>query len=208
MEFCGIFIKFGQEEHLQSLQREGLIYCNPLSFFSKLEDNKLRGDESETIVETLYKKDYVLQIKTLKDPKAEYKTLPTRRVQINTHRTDPFGNLFCLHSVNLLDKVDDEIFGLDEKNKEFGSHFLIIKDTAEFLSRLHQGLESNNLKFEHTLVEYLDLLVHNGKKTVFQKDKAYEFQKEFRLFIHSNQEDIIKFKIGTCLIYQFYTLLL
>jgi len=196
MEFCGIFIKFGQEDHLQHLQKEGLIYCNPLQFFLTIEDNNLRGDDSETTIETVYNKDYVLQIKPLDDPNTEYKIVPTTRTQLITNRNDPFGNLFCLHSINLLEKNTGEIFGLDVRNKLFGTHFLLIKNTVEFLSRLHKGLEKNNLKYDYDLVQYLDLSRYNGKKSVFQKDKAYEYQKEFRLFIHRNKNDVIQFKIG------------
>lgn len=196
MEFCGIFIKFGQEDHLLRLQKDGLIYCNPLQFFLNIDDNNLRGDNSETVIETVYNKDYVLQIKPLDDPKAEYQTVSTSRAQLITYRNDPFGNLFCLHAINILGKRAGEIFSLDARNKPFGTHFLLIKDAVEFLSRLHKGLEKNNLKYDHGLVEYLDLSRYNGKKTVYQKDKIYEYQNEFRVFIHRDTNEVIQFEIG------------
>jgi hypothetical protein len=196
MEFCGIFIKFGDEEHLKSLQKDGLLFCNPLSFFTKLEDGKVRGDNAETIVECIQKKNHILQVKFLHESVENYKTIPTSNIRVVTRRIDPYGNLFCLHAINTINKNNDEVFGLDINNKKFGSHFLLITDTEEFLKRLNRRLKDLNLSYEHRLVEYIDLKNYEGKKSIFQKDIAFSYQKEFRLFIYNKNDDIIKFKIG------------
>ena len=44
-------MKFGQLEHLQQLQTDGLLYMNPLRCFWKIEDEELRGDPADGIAE-------------------------------------------------------------------------------------------------------------------------------------------------------------
>jgi len=196
MEFCGIFIKFGTKEHLLKLQKDGLLHCRPLNYFKDIEDNNLRGDKFETVVELIYIKNPLLQIKPASDPSAEYKSIPITKAQIVYYRTDDFGNLFCLHAINVLEKEEGEIFSIDKRNKKFGDHFLMITDTSEFIERLQKSLLENNLNYEHDLVKYFELAKYKGKKTVFNKDMIYEYQKEFRLFIHNTTNQIIEFKIG------------
>ena len=69
-------------------------------------------------------------------------------------------------------------------------------DTISFEQRLYNELEKNNFKYHFGHVNYIDLRNHNGTKTLFQKDANYKYQNEFRIFIESDSQDPLKFKIG------------
>ncbi len=42
-----IFIKIGQEEHLDQLQAEGHLFCNTLKYHRKSEEIGVKGDRNE-----------------------------------------------------------------------------------------------------------------------------------------------------------------
>lgn len=105
MEFSGIFIKFGNKSHLLKLQKEGLLYCNTIDFFSKLEDGNVRGDDHENIVEFDYIENGIIEISPKDDPSVITMTLKVKSIKMKTSRSDPFGNLFCLHAINVQDKM-------------------------------------------------------------------------------------------------------
>ena len=96
----------------------------------------------------------------------------------------------------MLNESENIPFKLDTRNKEFGDCFLIIKDTWEFLRRLKSTLQISDTKFSYDMVEYIDFSKYKGKKTIFQKDILYQFQKEFRLFISNHINEPIEIRIG------------
>ena len=196
MEFLGVFIKFGNQSQLLKLQKEGLLYCNTIEYFSKLEDGNLRGDDHENIVEFDYIENGILEVSPKGKSSVKSLTLKFKSFKLKTTRVDPFGNLFCLHAINVLDKISNEPFQIDPKNKKFGDHFLLITDTAEFLNRLKKSLNNLDQKFSCDMVEYLDFSKYKGKKTVFQKDLSYSYQAEFRIWMHTKLVEALEIRIG------------
>ncbi|MEJ7680509.1 MAG: hypothetical protein WKG06_22190 [Segetibacter sp.] len=53
MNLAGCFIKFGEFQHMSDLQ-QGLLYCKSINYFTEIEDNSLRGDDLENVVEMIY----------------------------------------------------------------------------------------------------------------------------------------------------------
>ena len=196
MEFAGVFIKFGAQSHLLKLQKEGLLYCNTIEYFSKLEDGNLRGDDHENIVEFDYIEKGILNVFPKEDQKTKSLTLKFKSFKLKTSRVDPFGNLFCLHAINVLDKIINEPFQIDPKNKKFGDYFLLITDTSEFLNRLEKSLNQQDQRFTYGMVEYLDFSKFKGKKTIFQKKLSYSYQAEFRILMHTTLTEPLEIMIG------------
>lgn len=198
MEFRGIFIKFGQEEHLLDLQKKGLVHCKTIQYFAKQEDQEaLRGDAYENVVKINNIEDLILEIKLPNKPTSEFKKVAyLNKAKFLTNRADEFGNLFCLYSLNFLEKELGEIFTIDERNKRFGSHFLLITNPVEFINRLKKSLIEKGYEFELKFMEYHDFSIWNGEKSVFQKNVSYDYQNEFRIFIHNTTNETIEIQIG------------
>ena len=57
-----LFIKFGAKEHLCEMQKEGLFYCNTITYFSKIEDNH-RGDSLESVIKLQYLEKPIFKLK-------------------------------------------------------------------------------------------------------------------------------------------------
>src|SRR3954468_10777084 len=67
MDFEGIFIKFGTVNNIKQLQKEGLVYCNTLKYFSTLKDF-VQGDELETAWLIDNSKNSIFEITPLDSP--------------------------------------------------------------------------------------------------------------------------------------------
>jgi hypothetical protein len=95
------FIKFGTVNNIKQLQKEGLVYCNTLKYFSTLKDF-VQGDELETAWLIDNSKNSIFEITPLDSPAR--KPLNFKFSKLIGNRTDPFGNLFCLYALLIAGK--------------------------------------------------------------------------------------------------------
>lgn len=196
--FAGCFIKFGEKEHLKELREKGLLYCNPIQYFTSMEDQGLRGDEMENVVDMHYMESGTVTLSSVGEtPSTNSTSMPFIDARFTSRIVEPFGNLFCLFAINLLDKPLGEVFTVSERVKEFGDSFLLIHDSSAFFNRVQQAVAARQLRADADLVEYKDFSRFTGKKTVFQKDLRYAYQQEWRLYIHNNKAEVIKLEIGS-----------
>ena len=193
MSFQGIFLKFGKESDIDQLQKLGLVYCNTVKYFKELEDDEMRSDELETSDFIGTRKDLILQIWPQDKPNSITRIALNRIV---SHIESPFGNLYCMYSLEMANILEDDKFKIDTRLKKKSESFLIIKDVPEFINRLHKHLDKQQYSWEHHMVEYIDFSDFYGKRTIFQKDKQYDYQNEFRVFIRNDKHDVIKVEIG------------
>ena len=193
MDFDGIFIKFGKENHIKDLQKNGIVYCSTIQSFAKMDDF-VQGDELEKAWLIDNSKSSLLQIKPIDAPDSKFITIKLNKLIGNCE--GPFGNLFCLYSLNMLEMRIDEKRLLPPKLLKKYDSYLVIKNIDAFLERLHVALDAKKLCWEHHPIEYKDFSSIKSEKTIFQKDKLYEYQQEFRLFIHNNEEKEIILELG------------
>jgi hypothetical protein len=196
--FAGCLIKFGEHEHLKDLREKGLLYCNPIQYFTSIEDQDLRGDDLENVVNLHYMESGTVTISPVGEkPSASSTVMPFQNFRLTSRIVEPFGNLFCLFAINLLDKPIGDIFTISERVKSFGDSFLLIYDSNTFLNRVRSAVRKHQLKVNADLVEYIDFSRFTGKKTVFQKDLRFVYQQEWRLYIRSNKNEPIGLEIGS-----------
>jgi hypothetical protein len=80
---------------------------------------------------------------------------------------------------------------LHEDHLRFGSHFVLILNTPEFLGRVHQALATMGLQGKARLVEYYDDATYSGKIGTFHKPQRFAYQKEYRIAV---QPGIVPFR--------------
>lgn len=194
-----LYLKFGSYENLVELQTKGLIYCNTLHHFTKVEDGKVRGDKDETCIDMKFLgKGTTFTIKKMKDyPDEKPISFKVDDAQLKTFERDHIGNMYCLSTIAFNDVSGDSIPLYDINCHKFGSHVLFIMNSAEFMNRIINKLEELKLQFEIKSVEYKDLSKYTGKKDLFVKDISYAYQKEVRIFIKTTLNDIFTFEIGS-----------
>src|ERR1700757_5095202 len=70
-----------------------------------------------------------------------------------------------------------------KKISQFGTSFVIILNTFEFLRRFATSVKKSGLHQEHDLVEYYELDKYSGESGPFRKPSRFAFQNEFRLVV-------------------------
>ena len=186
-----MFLKFGQEEHINDLYRNGTIFMNAIQYFRKMEDGELRGDCYEGVSRIKNYPPGQFEIPIL-NFKGNYLAL-----QIREAYDTVVGNIFSLYCISSHGWKNPNDFKLDEKIKQFGSHCLLIKDNAKFLSLIEEKLKELKANFNHNLVSYYDKDKVDGKITLFEKPLEFEYQKEFRFYVERKSDKPFVFSIGS-----------
>jgi hypothetical protein len=186
-----MFLKFGKEEHIKDLYYNGTIYMNSIQYFRKIEDGELRGDMYEGISRIKNYPPGQFEIPTL-GFKGNYLAL-----QIRQSYETVLGNIYSLYCISSRGWDDPKDFKIDEKNKRFGSHCLLVKDNVKFLSLIEEKLKELNVKFRHNFVEYYDKDKVDRAINLFEKPLEFENQKEFRIYVERISDKPFIFSIGS-----------
>jgi hypothetical protein len=190
------FLKFGNEQNILDLYENGTIYCAPRDIFSKMED-KYRGDKWEAI-------DYVKtfrhgEIKDFSIYQHDQKvaSLQPSFLQATRKKTDLTGNLYCLYAIQHEDIPSNNVFRINPLQMQFGSHVLIVEKNQTFIDRIINAIQSNGYKAQYDVVNYIDEKSYTGYYSPFHKPMSYSYQKEFRIVIHNDKPEALKFSIGS-----------
>lgn len=191
-----VFIKFGEETHMNNLFEKGEVYMNPIDYF-KYHTNPQIGDIYENLK-------YIWQI-----PKANLKLSANNIDEIiipdtNGHilvNSDEKGNLYCLFSVKATEFIrneDNNTLELDLKiYKDFGDCACIIYKPKTFFDLVEKKLNDEGHICNKKLVKYYDPYTHNGSLDIFWKRNKYSHQKEARVHVNYDMDKEIKFEIGS-----------
>jgi len=181
-----LLVKFGSKNHLERMQKDGILHCNTITFFSKLEDNYKRGDKSESVIELKYFENVAFEVKPVNEPSSEWKRLNSKTSQYSKYFKKPMGNLFCMSAfeINLAKESKEYVF--NEGFLEFGYALLMTRQDL-FMERLRNALDKLEFKSCYNSVNYLDLKKYTGKKNLFQKDNKFSWQEEFRIIIYTQK---------------------
>ncbi|MEO9020997.1 MAG: hypothetical protein ABI237_14890 [Ginsengibacter sp.] len=164
---------------------------SPINKFRKIEDNNLRGDNYEGVNEIWNLPSGKFEIPSL-NHKGNYISMHLRMSYDNVP-----GNIYSLYCISSYGFEAPNEFFIDQRVKEFGSHFVFIKDLPEFFKRMKSHLKLLGHKFHDGFVEYYDKNRISGRIKVFQKPYEFEYQKEFRFYVDRDEILPLSFKIGS-----------
>lgn len=184
-----LFLKIGSLKNITDLYENGTVYMNTLNYFKKVEDGNLRGDRNEGAINLVNAKDGTFRIK---GTDREFKFISARYGDFLKT-----GNLYSLYCVSSYGFPDPRSFSLDERNIDFGSHCLMIKEPGTFIERLESELTRLGYKFTHGFVKYYEEKIQLANLTPFHKPNSFEHQKEFRFFVDNPQSKPLKISIGS-----------
>ena len=172
---------FKELEHVKMFQN-GELYCNPISFFTKIEDHTGRKDNFDGKV-----------------PQPEIISISLNKIKYNLK--DPIINppLYSLGSENInlycmslceLQKISEKGYSLilNEEITKLGPHLVYISNDDEFFRRFHLTMKSENYKFKYGPIKYYNIkkpptIGEINKETAFYKSDFFEKQQEFRFVI-------------------------
>lgn len=188
-----IFIKISEDQFIDSLQKEGKIYCNHIRYFRSIEDNELRGDPNEG-------KAYIEQVKNMSILVDEKVVATAESAQLYFEGKEDYGNIFCLYGyeTSLIDKtkMTRQHVAIANGTKNFGKNALLICDTVEFRNRVETALKGLLKDFRFQPVNYYDHTTYQGELNPFCKSNKYKDQNEVRLWISNEKEEPFEFFIG------------
>ncbi len=189
-----LLLKFGSEEHLSQLRKTGKIHIRLLTDFKKNDPNKEKFDLFEGAVNNIYISDGILQLKT--EEEDQWKDLKIFDSHFNNFvNTDLFLS-YSLFAVTEDHLSKSDVFRIDKRMKEFGTHFVIIKNTGIFLSAIEQFLKFNGYNYKMGLIEYRDFKVSVDSISLFNKTDLLSHQNEFRILIEAKCAYPLEFQIG------------
>lgn len=186
-----VFLKFGQQEHVYDLYENGTVYMNTVEYFRRIEDKELRGDSFEGTIKVINSLPGTFRIPGI-DREFKY-----HKAHIEEAYKIAFGNIFSLYAISSYGFANPMEFKIDERNRGFGTHCLLIKNVPYFINSLKEQLTNLGFKFSHGFVEYFDKDSISKDLTAFDKPLEFRYQKEFRFFVPNDKLEPISIKIGS-----------
>jgi hypothetical protein len=175
-----ILFKFGREDHLTSFRMQEQMHMRTMRYFADEEgENAARGDRFEGA-------SVIYQPAGLK--------MTISHPIVGTHEVDPNDlvgpviisytneaeqNIFCMFSLS--EPATKQL--LHDDHLGFGSHFVLILNTPEFLKRVGQALTDLGLQGEASSVEYYDEATYSGKIGPYRKPQRFAYQQEYRIVV-------------------------
>ena len=191
-----------KQEHADNLL-QGKLYARRLSWFKKLENDCVRGDEYEAA--SVPRRDGLiipLNSTDVTTGKTEEVTIPGSELfsppVLRPKHFDHF-NIFCMYAAHsgdsrkILEGNSQDFkkqIELPKEYVEFGRYAVVIINFTEFLERVRNAAHRNGYSIGWGLVRYYDpgvgtSLAPLDVKTLFTKRNKYAYQKEFRFAINT-----------------------
>lgn len=187
----GLLIKIGEEQHVDKLQKSGLIYSKTVKYFREreIEEFELRRDKHEGAQSSIRINNLKLSVDNQELP------FKFQKGRFNTFNQNiDLSHIFCLYAASE-EQANGKPF-VDERVASFGNTALLITNPGEFVRRVEE-FSRNNFGCSYNLVKYYPDNKDYSQLTVFHKPDYYNFQREFRFhFDHITEEDLV-FEIGS-----------
>jgi hypothetical protein len=185
------FLKIGKDEHIDKLQKEGILYCNNVKYYRNLEreDVLLRKDSADGAI-TTHKLDWLkIFIKE--------KELPIKFTSARLHTFDrekDLEHIYCMYAITP-DLATGKPF-IDKRNVRFGDAGLLILNPKVFLNKIQKAVRGK-FRFEYKPVYYYAKDQDFNNLSVFTKHESFSYQREFRLLFHSQSTEPLIINIGS-----------
>ena len=192
------FFKFGSEENMTDLLENGTIYFNTIDYFQRLEEQGLRGDSYEGTTKITNYHEYDKLKVTITIPETGKKIpINPSKFHLREFLKDIKGNLYSIYCLRPKDIIGIENFKIDSRVAEFGTHFIIIKNTGKFIDQICNELEKKSFDYSTKQVEYYEKDKINGEINLFNKSKEFDYQNEFRIVLYNNEMKPKIIRIGS-----------
>ena len=205
-KYIYFLIKIFDEDKYAEMFLDGVLHSKKLSYFRKIYDKAVgnRGDRHEGVISWYKAEELIIEINgvTLKNV--------VGNVSMNMNYHDNV-NIFCLYASyqtenfeltqenlpKLIEqlKISESCFGLGRKA-------VIVTNVEEFINRVFNKADQQQLNFKAGLIEYYDPKIFSGKFTdndaIFKKRIEFSHQKEYRFAFYPNKisDDAINLDIG------------
>jgi len=186
-----LLIKLGSEEHMRDLYENGTVYINTVDFFRRKDDDEYRGDSYEGASEIINSNTGYIQIPGVEE-KINFQSF---HLKSSYEKID--GNIYSLYCISSKGFPNLSEFFFNDRMLDFGTHCVVFKDNEYLLRAILEELKKRRFEPIYGLVDYYDSRTGSRKLNVFEKRSKFEYQKEFRLYIHNPNPEPIVIKLGS-----------
>lgn len=196
--FC--LIKFGNEEHLEELLKKGKLHFSSIQDLRKVEaenvEEHFRNDRIEGV--QMYRSIGPTNIKMTPsdNPNAPSITVPVQNITYWSSPEFILGNICSFYAISESCFKDNKLVPLDERMKLFGAHLIFISNVSEFNRRLKAALKKQQINAYNNFVEYFDEKNFVGDLHLFNKRSRYDYQKEYRIYLETENKVAIDIYLG------------
>ena len=139
-----VLIKIGRKCHMKELRSFGAVFMQPLAYFKQLEGDESRGDHFEGSLQIV-------------QPQNAHVSMDFGGREVNIDAADIVGpvviggnhedrcNVFCMYSITR----PTDLFPINPRVECFGNSFVMVKNTQEFIRRLHAAANKAGFKCEY-----------------------------------------------------------
>lgn len=193
-----MLVKYGKHDRLTSLLETGKLYLSPIEALrsggNKKKDNH-QIDHLEGAERFFFKNDVDLTMTP--NPNGPPLKIKAVNLTYTVKNSLVSGNVVSFYAISEKSFLDGKFSPIDPKMTDFGSHALVITNVAEFMNRVKQVTIQEAWSSLHAdSVEYFDETDFADNLNLFQKRSSYEYQKEYRIFIQSNQFTPVEIDLG------------
>ncbi len=212
-EFLGALMKFyRRREHAEQFM-DGVLYCNRVPYFRKLEDQD-RGDADEGMI--VHAGDHVGELFIVDEESGKRHRIPgVTKTRFWYNSTDRLA-LFCTALVRsdryatehpeMAHQFMERLRASHQAFVRMGAHTVVVLDVERFLKQVQAATEREGFVSRGRAVEYYDAFPRKvelfGDQTfdpVFCKHESYREQREHRIAIDTRDDGLepLRLSIGS-----------
>ena len=189
-----VLFKFGREGHLTALRQQGLLHMQTMRYFADAErENPARSDRFEGAARIFQPTAIRMTISHPVIGSHEVDSRDLAGPVIFSFEREAEQNIFCLFSLTAPTTTRAV---LHEDHLRFGSHFILILNTNEFLERINRELLRLGLSGTRGPVKYYDESSYTGDVGPFLKPGRFAYQQEYRIVVRPGQVPFRNLMIG------------
>lgn len=189
-----VLFKFGREEHLTALRKQGLLHMRTMRYFADAErENPARNDRFEGAARIFQPAAIKM---TFSHPVIGSHEVDSRDLAgpvIFSYDREAEQNIYCLFSLTAPTTTRAV---LHEDHLRFGSHFVLVLNTQAFFERIKRVLGPLGLSGRGELVQYYDESNYTGPVGPFLKPSRFAYQQEYRIVVRPGQAPFRNLVIG------------
>lgn len=191
-------LKFGSEENILNLFENGTVFFNTIDYFQNLEEQGLRGDTYEGTfkITNLFKENGVFLKIKIPNTEKEIELFP-ENLHLREFYSNIKGNLYSMYAMKFSELKSATNYTIDQRVKDFGSHFAIIQKPKIFVNKIIDKLNELEIEYSIRMVNYYDRKKVNREIGPFDKPSEYEYQKEFRILLYRDAMDSFSINVGS-----------
>ncbi len=149
---------------MESLVTNGEIYCNTTTFFRQYDASLFRGDSAEG---SSFNQPGIMTGLTINGTKMDTHI----EAQLNFFDGSNDGNIYSLFGIELAtfqrEKSGEYKYDVDRSCLQFGEYVVLITNPREFIRRLRQCMDLEQISYKIEPVTYLDSLLSGKPDFIF-----------------------------------------